>query len=103
MDSTISRKERDRMLREEDFLKAAEQLFSERGYFETSIEDVAREAEYATGTIYRYFSSKEELYHSLLLRKGQAYFNQIKTSLEEADSPLEKLRAVVRGKTRFFF
>ena len=99
----VSRKQRDRLLREEDFMDAAEKLFAERGFFETSMEDVAAEAEYATGTLYRYFSSKEDLYHSLLLRKGRAYFAGMKVSLAEAASPLERLQALIRGKANFFF
>lgn len=103
MDQTLSRKERDRRLREEDFLTAAERLFSEKGYFETSMEDVAREAEYAIGTIYRYFSSKEDLYHELLLRKGRAYFASLMDRINHAGGALDKLEALIRGKIRFFF
>lgn len=98
-----SRKERDRLLREEDFLTAAERLFSEKGYFETSMEDVARAAEYATGTIYRYFGSKEELYHQLLLRKGRAYYASIVEEMAKASTTLEKVQALIRGKLHFFF
>lgn len=99
----LSRKERDRRLREDDFLNAAEQLFSERGYAETSMEDVAKKAEYATGTIYRYFDSKEKLYHHLLLRKGRLYFAQVDEALRDATDPMARLRALVRCKVAFFF
>jgi AcrR family transcriptional regulator len=98
-----SRKERDRRLREDDFLNAAEQLFADQGYFQTSMEDVARKAEYATGTIYRYFNSKEALYHSLLRRKGLAYFERIQADVGAANTPVERLRAALRSKVDFFF
>lgn len=98
-----TRKERDRQRRKDDFLDAAEKLYAVRGYFQTSMEDIAQEAEYATGTIYRYFSSKEELYHSLLIRKGHAYFDMIKEILKQTRTPVEKLHAIVHNKVRFFF
>jgi AcrR family transcriptional regulator len=98
----LTRKERDRQRREDDFLDAAEKLYAERGYFQTSMEDVAREAEYATGTIYRYFSSKEDLYNKILTRKGYAYVDKITPMLDAAESPLEKLKAIVRNKVDFF-
>jgi AcrR family transcriptional regulator len=101
--SARTRKERDRLLREEDFLNAAERLFSQRGYFETSIEDVAHAAEYATGTIYRYFASKKDLYQRLLLRKGRAYFEQTKAAVAQNPTPRKRVEALVRGKANFFF
>lgn len=98
-----SRKERDRRLREEDLLVAAERLISRQGYYQTSMEDIAREAEYATGTIYRYFSSKEDLYRRLLLDKGRSYFEELRGVLSDADSPAVRLRELLRAKVRFFY
>ncbi len=54
-EQAMSRKERDRRRREEDFLNAAEALFADKGYAETSMEDVAKKAKYTTGTNYGYF------------------------------------------------
>jgi AcrR family transcriptional regulator len=98
-----SRKERDKLLREKDFLNAAEHLFSVKGYADTSMEDVAKEAEYATGTIYRYFESKEALYHQLLLRKGEIYFQAVAEMLALPASPREQIERVTREKINFFY
>lgn len=53
-------------------LDTALQLFSERGYFNTSVHDIKRVAGLSTGAIYHHFSSKEaisqSLYESLLNR-----------------------------------
>ena len=99
----LTRKERDRLLRENDFLDAAERLFAESGYDSTSMEDIAREAEYATGTVYRYFSSKETLYNRILLRKGSALFEAVKQSLEEEKSPMHQLAAIIHKEIDFFY
>ena len=82
---------------------AAEKLFSEHGYYQTSMEDVARTAEYATGTIYRYFPSKAELFNRTIVRKGKAFFDSVEKMLGNCDGPLEKLQVIVHEKIRFFF
>lgn len=83
-------------------LTAAEGLFASKGYHETSMEDIAKAAEYATGTIYRYFASKEELYRQLLNRKIALYFVFVKERVESCTGPVEQLRSLVRSKVEFF-
>ncbi len=41
--------------------KAAVRLFSERGYYQTTIEDVAQAADISKGLVYRYFKNKDDL------------------------------------------
>ncbi|MDD5939040.1 MAG: TetR/AcrR family transcriptional regulator [Clostridiales bacterium] len=48
-------------------LAAAERLFSERGTERTTMDDIAREAEYSKATLYVYFESKEEIVGTILL------------------------------------
>ena len=60
----------------EAILATALRLFSERGYFNTSIHDIRREAGVSIGAIYHHFGTKEQLakalYDDLLARMGQA-------------------------------
>lgn len=86
----------------EDFLRAAERLLAEKGYQQTTMEDIARLAEYGTGTIYRYFESKEALYGELLERKLAAYFDHLRERFESEATPRGKLRALMHGKMDFF-
>lgn len=97
-----NRKQRDRLVREEDFLSAAEKLFAQKGYFQTSMEDIARLAEYGTGTIYRYFKSKSELYHELLNRKAVIYYDFVREEVGRQNSPRAKLHALFKSKVDFF-
>lgn len=46
-------------------LSAALDCFEERGFAATRMEDIARSAGVAKGTIYNYFKGKEELLHAL--------------------------------------
>ncbi len=48
-------------------LAAAERLFAEKGTEGTTMDDIAREAEYSKATLYVYFQSKEEIVGAILL------------------------------------
>lgn len=50
----------------ERILDAALSVFSKRGYHEATMEEIAQVAGVGKGTLYRYFKSKDELYHALL-------------------------------------
>ena len=48
-------------------LAAAERLFAEKGIEKTTMDDIARVAEYSKATLYVYFQSKEEIVNAILL------------------------------------
>jgi AcrR family transcriptional regulator len=100
--SELTRKEIDRHRREDDFLMAAEKLFSQKGYHGTSIEDIAQEAKYGTGTIYRYFETKEALYAALLERKFREFMRFLQAQVAAAFTPRDKVRTLINGRTEFF-
>jgi AcrR family transcriptional regulator len=56
--------------RREQILDAANALFSERGYDEVSIEDIASSAEVTRGLVHHYFGGRKEVYIALLERLG---------------------------------
>jgi AcrR family transcriptional regulator len=66
------RRARQKAQRERRILRAAEALFARRGFAATSMEDVARRAGLAVGTLYNYFPSKTELALALLRRETEA-------------------------------
>ena len=57
------------MRRRKRILAAAEAVFSARGFYETSITEIARGADLAVGTIYLYFRDKADLYGSVIVEK----------------------------------
>lgn len=98
----LPRKVRDAQIRQNDILAAAEELFARQGYHHTSMEQVAARAEYATGTLYRYFQNKEELYAELLRRKLAGYLASLRAAAASQPSATEKLRALLARKIAFF-
>jgi len=64
-----SRKTRKELLsewRHGEVLQAARRIFARLGYSASNVEDIAREAGMAKGTIYLYFKSKEEVFAAVL-------------------------------------
>jgi AcrR family transcriptional regulator len=95
------RRERDRALREADFLSAAEPLFAEKGFHGASMEEIAAAAGYGTGTLYLYFKSKRDLYQRLVECRHQAYIAGLKESIAEVPPP-DRLRALVSYMFGYF-
>jgi AcrR family transcriptional regulator len=72
----------------ERLLESAKILFSQKGYYATSVEDIVESAGFSKGTFYFYFKSKEELFKSLV---EEMHLNIVKRleSFLERDLPLE--------------
>jgi TetR/AcrR family transcriptional regulator, repressor of fatR-cypB operon len=51
----------------ESIKRAAQELFRKFGYHKTSVNEIAKKAKIAKATIYKYFNSKEEILHGLLM------------------------------------
>lgn len=62
----------------EKICKSAEILFSEKGYFDTSIVDIAQKAEVAQGTIYIYFKDKKSIFQYLVKNLSQELRHEIR-------------------------
>lgn len=52
--------------RRESIMKAAQRLFSEKGYHGVSIDEIAREVDVSPAILYRHFKSKQVLYDAVL-------------------------------------
>lgn len=96
------RKTRELEWRRRDILEAAERLFSKQGYFNTSMVQIAEAAEFAIGTVYQFFKSKEDIYISLVESKMDEFAGLMDGRIAAARSVTEKLGAVIRTKLDYF-
>lgn len=69
--------------RREEILQAAERLWTSKAYADLSMNQVAREAQLAKGTLYLYFSTKEELFMALLNKQLLAVLDDLARQLQE--------------------
>lgn len=94
-ESHLSRKERERQRHRKEIMEAAERVFAEKGYHESSIQDIASAAEFSVGTIYNFFGNKEDLFTSILKEGFQELKNETEKRLQELECPVEKIRAMI--------
>jgi AcrR family transcriptional regulator len=98
----IGRKEREYLAHREEILLAAEKVFAAKGFFTTTMSDIAREAEFGTGTLYKYFKSKEELYFTLIDEKVEEINPLVKAELSQKTPAVERIKKVLRLQFEFF-
>jgi len=65
----LPRREREKLRQRGEILEIALNLFAEKGFHGVSMHEVAGKAEFAIGTLYKFFQSKEDLYKALVLEQ----------------------------------
>lgn len=83
-------------------LKAAHELFIEKGIDETSIRNIAERIEYSPATIYLYFKDKDEIFYELH-SQGFELLRSRMMVLQSVSDPLERLKALGRVYLDFAF
>ncbi len=101
--ATASRRAREQKRRELEILEAAERVIALHGFHGAGMAEIAREAEYAVGTLYNLFESKEALYERLLLERAKEFGAAMESALAGASrTPRERLEAALATKADFF-
>ena len=93
-DKKISRKQRETNLRKQNILEAAEKLFLANGYEDTTMSQIANEAEFSKGTLYNYFKSKDDLYLAIGTKAYEIIIDYTKYFVESKDPGVDQLKAV---------
>ncbi len=95
-----TRREREKLRQRHDIIKAALGLFSEFGYHNVSMHKIAKKAEFAIGTMYKFFPNKEELYRSMIMEFSEKANSVFIEALEISGNEIEKIRnyVTVKGK-----
>ena len=77
-------------------LRAATQVFAQRGFFNAQVADVAKAAGVAAGTVYLYFRSKDDLLVSLFERTMKDAIAEGRAALAGTVDPRERLSRIAR-------
>ncbi len=99
---TFSRRERQKMAQRMEMLTAALELFSEKGYHNVSMHEIAGKSEFAIGTLYKFFSNKEDLYKALIMELSDRFHKVLSKAIESPGDEIEKLRRYVQAKGDVF-
>src|SRR5512139_3075319 len=98
----LPRREREKLQQRREMLTAALDLFSQKGYHNVSMQEIAEKAEFAIGTLYKFFQSKEDLYKTMVLERCDDFEEAFGHAMAQSDDEAEKLRHYVRFRSERF-
>ncbi|MBP1772497.1 MAG: hypothetical protein H6P99_1660 [Holophagaceae bacterium] len=91
---TLDRKNLEKQQRKNLLLEAASLVFGRKPFDEATMQEVAAEAQIGMQGLYEHFSSKQELYEQVMLRRAERFFIEAEEALRVDRPPLEQLRAM---------
>src|SRR5689334_19712072 len=80
----------------EKIIQAATKVFAKKGFYNSTVSDVAKEAQVADGTIYLYFKNKDDLLISIFEESMDNFTTNVLRGMETAQGPIEKLRRFIQ-------
>ncbi|MED3995649.1 TetR/AcrR family transcriptional regulator [Peribacillus frigoritolerans] len=96
MPRTPEENDRIRQASKEKIRTAAMELFIKKGYYATSISDIAKQAGISKGLLYNYYKGKEELLSEMV----EARIKEVVEVMEESftlNTPREQLEHIING------
>ncbi len=81
----------------ERILRAAIKIFSQKGFFNSKVSDIARSAGVADGTIYLYFRNKDDLLISLFEEKMAEVVADVRERIAAEDGALSRLKIFIEN------
>jgi len=79
----------------QQIIDAAVRVFARTGYYNSRVSDIAREAGIASGTIYLYFKTKEEILVTLFREKMAEWVTLVRREVARETDPVAKIRRIV--------
>jgi TetR/AcrR family transcriptional regulator len=82
-------------------LDAAEEVFGAKGYYATTLKEVADLAEFSVGSVYSFFHNKGDLFAQVFLRRGAEIVEAMR-DVVDGGTPVEQLHGLVDAEVGFF-
>ncbi len=103
----LSRREQRRLqhqgLSRAQLLDAAEEVFGRKGFHEATLKEVAELAEFSVGSVYSFFTNKDDLFRQIFVRRGDEFMPGMRATLQPDDgTPTEQLHHLVDFEVGFF-
>ncbi|MCE4645768.1 TetR/AcrR family transcriptional regulator [Clostridioides difficile] len=90
--SELSKRDKEKIQRENEIIYKAEKLFCLNGFDNTTMNELAKEVEYTKRTIYKYFSCKEDLFFAVVLRGYKRLWDNVKIESAKGKTGFEKIK-----------
>lgn len=91
----LSRRQREFLRHRQEILDAALSLFSEKGFHSVTMHEIASTSEFAVGTLYKFFSNKDDLYKALILEKADEFHFALIEAIESGQDEMNSIRAYI--------
>ncbi len=85
----------------ERIIAAATQLFLRKGYFGTSIADLAAAVDVTKGALYHHFESKEAIFSAVVATIKKTWRNAVAREVIVLRDPVERLERLLESHARF--
>ncbi|MCJ7546980.1 MAG: TetR/AcrR family transcriptional regulator [Deltaproteobacteria bacterium] len=99
---TEERREREKAARQEAIMASARELFFTKGFTPTTMDEIASKAELSKGALYLYFSSKEDLYVTVLNEGLKILFDRIEAVFQLDLPPDQLIRRFGEVRYRYY-
>lgn len=98
----IGLKEKEILWRKEEILLAAKTVFLKKGFYEATMDDIARETGLSKGALYLYFPSKERLVAELMEKSLEGYVHLTQEVLQAKEASAERIARYVGAAFDYF-
>ncbi|AOT69403.1 TetR/AcrR family transcriptional regulator [Geosporobacter ferrireducens] len=78
-----------------DIFNCAKELFSTKGYKDTNISDITKKVGIGTGTFYKYYASKDELFLEIYLKENEELKKSIMKSVKLDGDPIKIVQEII--------
>lgn len=102
MDPKIIREQAVREAKVSLIFDASRKIFSEKGFFEARLDDIAAAAGFSKASLYTYYTDKEEIFLSLAIRDLENLYHKLETTANPDVSFLENLELMLNTIFNFF-
>lgn len=84
-------------LRKSQIIGAALKVFCEKGFANTSVDDVCKKAGVSHGLFYHYFDSKNSLFHEVMMQKRRVIHDDLLIEIDSISSCRDKLKVLINA------
>ncbi len=89
-------------VKRQKIMQAAIKVFSRKGYSPAALDEVAKGAGIAKGTLYLYFKDKEDLFYSTIMHVIDNLSSLLQEKLDEKNSPIKILEDLAFYQLQYF-
>lgn len=98
----ISRREREKLMREQEILSSAKRIFYLKGFEDASMDEIAKDAQFTKSTLYQYFENKEDLYFAVVLDEYKKLFSNLNNAFNSEQRGFMKIEQACKYFYKFY-